>query len=71
MLLKSLCASISYPIQIVFNQLIYHGVFPDKIELVKIISLYKGEEHEMTKFTPNNNAKDPRKNHIFMHVLIP
>ena len=46
-LLKSLCMAISYPLQIIFNQSIYHGVFPDKMKLAEIVPLYKGKEHDL------------------------
>ena len=46
-LLKSLCTAISYPLQIIFNQSIYHGVFPDKMKLAEIVPLYKGKEHDL------------------------
>ena len=46
-LLKSLCTFISYPLQIIFNQSIYHGVFPNRMKLAGIIPLYKGKEHDL------------------------
>ena len=46
-LLKSLCTSISYPLQIIFNQSIHHRVFPNRMKLAEIISLYKGKEHNL------------------------
>ena len=46
-LLKSLCTAISYPLQIIFNQSIYLGVFPDKMKLAEIVLLYKGKEHDL------------------------
>ena len=46
-LLKSLCTSISYPLQIIFNQSIYQGVFPDKMKLAEIVPLYKGKEQDL------------------------
>ena len=46
-LLKSLCTSISYPLQIIFNQSIYHRVLSDRMKLVEIIPLYKGKEHDL------------------------
>ena len=52
-LLKSLCTSISYPLQIIFNQSIYHGVFPDKMKLAEIVPLYKGKEYDLvTNYRP-------------------
>ena len=38
-LLKSLSTSISYPLQVIFNQLIYQGVFPNKMKLAEIVPL--------------------------------
>ena len=46
-LLKALNTSILYPLQIIFNQSIYQGVFPDKMKLAEIILLYKGKEHNL------------------------
>ena len=46
-LLKSLCTAISYPLQIIFNQSIYQGVFPDKMKLAEIVPLYKGKEYKL------------------------
>ena len=46
-LLKSLCTAISYPLQIIFNQSIYHGVFPDKMKLAEILPSYKGKEYDL------------------------
>ena len=46
-LLKSLCTAISYPLQIIFNQSIYHRVFPDKMKVAEIVPLYKGKEHDL------------------------
>ena len=46
-LLKSLSTSISYPLQVIFNQSIYQGVFPDKMKLAEIVPLYKGKEYDL------------------------
>ena len=46
-LLKSLCTAISYPLQIIFKQSIYQGIFPDKMKLAEIVPLYKGKEHDL------------------------
>ena len=46
-LLKALSISISYPLQIIFNQSIYQGVFPDKMKLGEIIPLYQVKEHDL------------------------
>ena len=46
-LLKFLCTSISYPLQIIFNQSIYQGGFPDKIKIAEIVPLYKGKEQDL------------------------
>ena len=46
-LLKSLSISISYPLQVIFNQTIYQGVFPDKMKLAEIDPLYKGKEYNL------------------------
>ena len=46
-LLKSLCTAISYLLQIIFNQSIYQGVFPDKMKLAEIVPLYKGKEYDL------------------------
>ena len=46
-LLKSLTTSISYPLQVIFNQSIYQGVFPDKMKLAEIVPLYKGKEYNL------------------------
>ena len=45
-LLKDLKYCISYPLMIVFNQLIALGMFPDKMKLAEIIPLYKGKERD-------------------------
>ena len=44
-MLKDLCTSISYPLQIIFNQSISQGKFPSKMKLAEVIPLYKGKEH--------------------------
>ena len=41
-LLKLLSTLISYPLQVIFNQSIYQGVFPNKMKLAEIVPLYKG-----------------------------
>ena len=46
-LLKLLSTSISYPLQVIFNQSIYQGVFPDKMKLAEIVALYKGKEYDL------------------------
>ena len=46
-LLKSISTSISYPLEIMFNQSIYYGVFPEKMKHTEIIPLYKGKEYDL------------------------
>ena len=46
-MLKQLSTSISYPLQIIFNQSISQGVFPSKMKLAEVIPLYKGKEHDI------------------------
>ena len=46
-MLKKLSDSISYPLQIIFNQSICQGTFPKKMKLAEVIPLYKGKEHDM------------------------
>ena len=43
-LLKSLNKSISYPLLIIFNQLLGEGIFPNLMKLAEVIPLYKGKE---------------------------
>ena len=38
---------ISYPLQVIFNQSIYQGVFPDKMKLAEIVPLSKGKEYNL------------------------
>ena len=45
-MLKNLCTSISYPLQVIFNQSIDQGIFPSKMKLAEVIPLYKGKEHD-------------------------
>ena len=45
--LKSLCTALSYPLQIIFNQSILQGVFPDRMKLAEVIPLYNGKEHDL------------------------
>ena len=45
-MLKNLCTSISYPLQVIFNQSIDQGVFPSKMKLAEVIPLHKGKEHD-------------------------
>ena len=45
-MLKKLSNSISYPLQIIFNQSISQGIFLEKMKLAKVIPLYKGKEHD-------------------------
>ena len=45
-MLKNLCTSISYPLQVIFNQSIDQGLFPSKMKLAEVIPLYKGKEHD-------------------------
>ena len=46
-MLKSLCSAISYPLQLVFNQSIATGIFPDKMKIAKVIPLYKGKQRDL------------------------
>ena len=46
-LLKLLSTLISYPLQVIFKQLIYQGVFPDKMKLAEIVPLYKGRDYDL------------------------
>ena len=39
-LLKSLGKSISYPLEIIFNQSLMHGEFPDLMKIAEIIPLF-------------------------------
>ena len=45
-MLKKLCTSISYPLQVIFNQSINQGIFPSKMKLAEVIPLYKRKEHD-------------------------
>ena len=45
-MLKNLCTSISYPLQVIFNQSIDQGIFPSKMKLAEVIPLYEGKEHD-------------------------
>ena len=45
-MLKKLAKSISYPLQIIFNQSISQGIFPEKMKLAEVILLYKGKEYD-------------------------
>ena len=42
-LLKQLSTSISYPLEIIFNQSIQQGIFPMLMKKVEVIPLYKGK----------------------------
>ena len=42
-MLKNLGTSISYPLQVIFNQSIDQGIFPSKMKLAEVIPLYKGK----------------------------
>ena len=46
-MLKSLCSAISYPLQLVFNQSIATGIFPDKMKIAEVIPLYKGKQRDL------------------------
>ena len=46
-MLKSLCTSISYTLEIIFNQSIHQGVFPEQMKWAEIIPLYKGKAHDL------------------------
>ena len=46
-MLKSLCSAISYLLQLVFNQSIATGTFPDKMKIAKVIPLYKGKQRDL------------------------
>ena len=45
-LLKQLSSSISYPLEIIFNQSIQQGLFPTLMKKVEVIPLYKGQDRE-------------------------
>ena len=45
-LLKRVSSSISYPLEIIFNQLIAQGVFPNLMKVAEVIPLYKGKDHD-------------------------
>ena len=45
-LLKQLSSSISYPLEIIFNQSIQQGIFPTLMKKVEVIPLYKGKDRE-------------------------
>ena len=45
-LLKSLTRSISFPLLIIFNQLLAEGIFPKSMKLTEVIPLYKGKESD-------------------------
>ena len=45
-LLKALSKSISYPLEIIFNQSILQGVFLDLMKVTKVIPLYKGKDQD-------------------------
>ena len=52
-LLKQLKCCISYPLMVIFNQLISSGIFRDKMKIVEIIPLYKGKEkNEVVNYRP-------------------
>ena len=46
-MLKSLCSAISYPLQLIFNQSIATGIFPDKMKIAEVIPLYKGKQRDL------------------------
>ena len=46
-MLKSLCSAISYLLQLVFNQSIATGIFPDKMKIAEVIPLYKGKQRDL------------------------
>ena len=46
-MLKGLCSAISYPLQLIFNQSIVTGVFPDKMKIAEVIPLYKGKQRDL------------------------
>ena len=45
-LLKRLSSSISYPLEISFNQLIAQGIFPSLMKIAEVIPLYKRKDHD-------------------------
>ena len=45
-LLKQLCPSISLTLNIIFNQSIAQGIFPDAMKLTEVIPLYKGKDQD-------------------------
>ena len=52
-LLKLLSKSISYPLSIIFYQLLFTGVFPEKMKIVEVIPFYKGKEtDEVINYRP-------------------
>ena len=46
-LLKDLNCTISYPLSIIFNQLLESGIFPEKMKIVEIVPLYKSKEEDI------------------------
>ena len=40
-------SAISYPLQLVFNQSIATGIFPDKMKIAEVIPLYKGKQRDL------------------------
>ena len=45
--LKALNELISYPLSIIFNQLIGTGKFPEMLKIAEIVPLYKGKEDDL------------------------
>ena len=42
-LLKSLKRSLTYPMTLIFNQLLETGIFPERMKLAEVIPLYKNK----------------------------
>ena len=49
-LLKIICVEISKPLEIIFNESLNSGIFPEKMKMVEVIPLYKSK----SKFEPGN-----------------
>ena len=49
-LLKTISVEISKPLEIIFNESLHSGIFPEKMKIAEVIPLYKGK----SKFEPGN-----------------
>ena len=75
-MLKSLCSAISYQLQLVFNQSIATGTFPDKMKIAEVIPLYKGKQRDLViNYRPISLlmtiSKLLEKGDLLMHLQIP